>query len=150
MEIQIKEKSFEPLQSLSHYQTLRFADKANFGACNTFIGSMRDFNEGDDVESMTLEYYPGMTEQQLAEICKEAAEQWSILDILVIHRVGEIFPADPIVLVATWSSHRGDAFDSCRFIMEALKSKAPFWKKERLRSQTSRWVNKNSNGYQKS
>ncbi len=118
-----------------------------FGATNVFIGSMRDFNEGDDVKAMTLEHYPGMTEKQLEKIVEQAIQQWDVIDALVVHRVGDIVPAEPIVLVAVWSSHRGDAFDACRHIMEALKSKAPFWKKEKLISETERWVDKNTDGY---
>lgn len=95
---------------------------------------------------MTLEHYPGMTEKELERIVEEARENWSLLDELIIHRVGELLPNDPIVLVAVWSAHRKDAFEACRHIMEALKSRAPFWKKEQLDS-SSRWVEKNTDGY---
>lgn len=110
---------------------------------------MRDYNEGVGVQSMTLEYYPGMTEKQLEKIIADAEQRWQIIDTYVVHQVGEIKPDDTIVLVAVWSSHRGDAFDACRFIMEALKSTAPFWKKEVLDSGQTRWVEKNTDGYQK-
>jgi molybdopterin synthase catalytic subunit len=96
---------------------------------------------------MTLEYYPGMTEKQLEKIITEAQQQWRFIDSLVIHRVGDILPNESIVLVAVWSSHRGDAFDASRYIMEALKSKAPFWKKELLVTENERWVANNTNGY---
>jgi molybdopterin synthase catalytic subunit len=95
---------------------------------------------------MTLEHYPGMTEKELERIIGEAHERWQLLDELVIHRVGELLPNEPIVLVAVWSAHRKDAFEACRHIMEALKSRAPFWKKERL-DQGVRWVDKNTDGY---
>ncbi|MCK5667314.1 MAG: molybdenum cofactor biosynthesis protein MoaE [Thiotrichaceae bacterium] len=121
-----------------------------FGATSVFIGSMRDFNAGDDVSSMILEHYPEMTEKQLGIIVEEAIKQWPVLDALVVHRVGEIYPEQPIVLVAVWTSHRGDAFDACRYIMEALKSRAPFWKKERLVNDAERWVEKNTDGYKSS
>jgi molybdopterin synthase catalytic subunit len=88
-----------------------------------------------------------MTEQQLGKIVAEAEAQWQILDTLVVHRVGNILPEQPIVLVAVWSSHRGDAFDASRFIMEALKSRAPFWKKEWLVNGQQRWVENNTDGY---
>ncbi len=118
-----------------------------YGATNIFIGTMRDFNQNVNVQSLSLEHYPGMTEKQLKKIVIEAQNKWSILDSLLIHRVGELYPNDPIVLVAVWAIHRGDAFDACRFIMEALKSKAPFWKKERLEQNQDRWVEKNTTGY---
>jgi molybdopterin synthase catalytic subunit len=105
---------------------------------------MRDVNEGDRVRSMTLEHYSGMTEAYLEKISQEAAQRWPILDSLVVHRVGDLAPSDPIVLVAVWSAHRAAAFDACRFLIEELKSQAPFWKKETLKSGTARWVEKNT------
>ncbi|MCL4169991.1 UNVERIFIED_CONTAM: hypothetical protein GTU68_045613 [Idotea baltica] len=107
---------------------------------------MRDFNEGDDVLSMTLEHYPAMTDKQLNEIVDQACEQWPIQNTLIAHRVGEIFPAESIVLVSVWSAHRNAAFDGCRFIMEALKHQAPFWKKESLSAGETRWVAENTDG----
>jgi molybdopterin synthase catalytic subunit len=94
---------------------------------------------------MTLEHYPGMTEKYLLKIIQQAEQQWPLLDTLVIHRVGDILPDDSIVLVAVWSTHRASAFDASRFIMEELKSNAPFWKKETLAGGT-RWVEKNTSG----
>ncbi|MGY6216235.1 molybdenum cofactor biosynthesis protein MoaE [Methylolobus aquaticus] len=116
------------------------------GALATFIGTMRDFNEGDTVTRMTLEHYPGMTERQLAAIVETARARWQFIDALVIHRVGEVWPGDPIVLVGVWSSHRAAAFDACRYLMEELKSRAPFWKKETLGAR-ERWVSCNTPGY---
>lgn len=142
MHIEILHTAFEPYQALIDYQQSNdFAGK--YGATAVFVGSMRDFNEGDDVTAMTLEHYPGMTEKYLEKISLEAAEKWDLLDSLVIHRVGELHPADPIVLVAVWSAHRAEAFDASRYLMEELKSRAPFWKKENLTHGT-RWVNKNT------
>ena len=106
---------------------------------------MRDFNEGDDVRGMHLEHYPGMTEKHLGEIVRDAAQQFGLLDALVIHRVGRIEPGEPIVLVAVWSAHRAAAFSACRAVMEALKSRAPFWKKETL-ADRERWVARNTAG----
>ena len=96
---------------------------------------------------MTLEYYPGMTEKELNKILVEASELWVVEDAYVVHRVGVIRPNEPIVLVSVWASHRGDAFDACRYVTEALKSRAPFWKMELLESELSRWVDENTDGY---
>ena len=142
MLIEIKDSAFEPYQCLLDYQQQSgFAGK--FGATAVFVGSMREFNQGDDVETMQLEHYPGMTEKYLKKISIEAAEKWDILDSLIIHRVGLMQPNDPIVLVAVWSAHRAAAFDASRYLMEELKSRAPFWKKEELQ-QGERWVEKNT------
>lgn len=149
MKVKICTEAFKPWQELQNYQDTVLGNSANFGATSIFIGTMRDYNEGVGVQSMTLEYYPGMTEKQLEKIIADAEQRWQIIDTYVVHQVGEIKPDDTIVLVAVWSSHRGDAFDACRFIMEALKSTAPFWKKEVLDSGQTRWVEKNTDGYQK-
>ena len=109
------------------------------GAIATFIGLVRDLNEGERVATMTLEHYPGMTEKALEAIVAEARERWDLVDVVVVHRVGELRPTDPIVLVAVASAHRGDAFQACEFIMDYLKTRAPFWKKE-SGSRGSTWV----------
>ncbi len=147
MYIDIVTDDFNPWQTLQDYQARSHKLGANFGATNVFVGTMRDFNNGALVQSMSLEHYPGMTEKQLGFIVAEAIAQWAVLDVLVVHKVGQIFPQQPIVLVAVWTAQRGDAFDACRHIMEGLKSKAPFWKKEHLPGLESRWVEKNSDGY---
>jgi molybdopterin synthase catalytic subunit len=149
MRVKILAESFDPWQEIQQYQNSAKEMRGKVGASSIFVGTMRDFNDGDDVKGMSLEHYPEMTEKQLANISQEAMEKWHIIDVLIVHRVGDIFPDDPIVLVAVWSSHRGDAFDSSRYIMEALKTKAPFWKKEILVSDEARWVGKNSDGYLK-
>nr|WP_255722456.1 molybdenum cofactor biosynthesis protein MoaE [Ectothiorhodospira lacustris] len=128
---------------IRHQQALT---AGQFGATAVFVGTMRDFNEGDDVQAMTLEHYPGMTERQLEAIEQEAREQWPLEDVLIAHRVGRVHPGDPIVLTAVWSAHRQAAFESCRFLMEALKSRAPFWKQERLQSGQNRWVKSSTPG----
>jgi molybdopterin synthase catalytic subunit len=149
MNIFITEKPFDPWQELQDHQKNSVIHASGaVGATCIFIGTMRDFNDGDDVKSMTLEYYPGMTEKQLGKIIDAAKRQWKILDTLIVHRVGEIFPQQPIVLVAVWASHRGDAYEANRQIMEALKSTATFWKKEKLSTAEERWVSKNTDGYQ--
>jgi molybdopterin synthase catalytic subunit len=147
MTIKISTQTFNPFQEIQSYQSTSLDNIDAIGATSIFIGTMRDFNEDAAVKGMTLEYYPGMTEKQLEKIVIEAQRQWQLIDSLIIHRVGDILPHESIVLVAVWSSHRGDAFDASRFLMEALKSKAPFWKKERLMSDRERWIANNTNGY---
>jgi len=143
MKIEIKTSPFEPWAELADYESKHIDHK--IGACSSFVGNMRDFNEGNAVNSMTLEYYPGMTEKQLETIIQNQISQHQLKDGLIIHRVGEISPGESIVLVATWSSHRKQAFDACRAIMEELKHRAPFWKKEQT-DQGQHWVTKNSQG----
>jgi molybdopterin synthase catalytic subunit len=109
------------------------------GAVASFIGVVRDVNEGSTVAGMTLEHYPGMTEKAIEEIVSQAQARWNVLDTLVIHRVGRLNPADQIVLVVVASAHRGDAFAACEFIMDYLKTRAPFWKKEETGG-GARWV----------
>jgi molybdopterin synthase catalytic subunit len=117
---------------------LRAADPG-VGAVASFVGVVRDQNDGASVSTMTLEHYPGMTEKALEAIVAEARQRFDIRDALVIHRIGELRPTDQIVLVIVTSAHRGDAFDACRFLMDYLKTRAPFWKKERT-PDGARWV----------
>ncbi len=105
-----------------------------------FVGTVRDYNDGKPVTAMRLEHYPGMTERELERVVHQAAERWQILEALVIHRYGDLQPGDQIVLVAVWSAHRADAFDACRYIIDVLKTLAPFWKKETLPEGEQRWV----------
>ena len=109
------------------------------GAVASFIGVVRDLNEGEHVAEMTLEHYPGMTEKALEKMVAEARSRWEIYDALVIHRVGTLKPGDQIVLVVITGAHRGEAFDACEFLMDYLKTRAPFWKKERTPA-GARWV----------
>lgn len=146
MRVEIRELPFDPLAELSRYQTGRDGMAGRCGAAAVFIGAMRDHNEGNRVLAMTLEHYPGMTEKQLQRILEEAQQRWDFLDALVIHRVGELRPDDPIVLVAVWSAHRAAAFEACRFILEELKSRAPFWKQETV-ANGPRWVAHNTPGF---
>ncbi len=148
MTIRICEIPFDPWMEVSQRHSKRLQQKHDCGATSVFVGTMRDFNENSNVSGMFLEHYPGMTESQLEQILRQAAQRWTILDALIIHRVGDISPADTIVLVAVWAAHRGDAFDASRFIMEQLKHNAPFWKKETLgKTENSRWVAGNTDGY---
>ena len=109
------------------------------GAVASFIGVVRDLNEGDHVAEMTLEHYPGMTEKALEKMIAEARSRWEIYDALIIHRVGTLKPGDQIVLVVVTGAHRGEAFEACEFLMDYLKTRAPFWKKEAT-PEGSRWV----------
>ncbi len=115
------------------------ANNPKVGAVASFIGIVRDLNEGAAVGSITLEHYPGMTEKSLAAIAEQAKTRWRLLDVLIIHRIGTLAPTDQIVLVVTTSSHRGDAFAACQFVMDYLKTDAPFWKKETTDTGV-RWV----------
>ena len=109
------------------------------GAIASFVGVVRDLNEGAYVAEMTLEHYPGMTEKALEKIVGEARARWDIYDALVVHRVGTLKPTDQIVLVVVASAHRGEAFQACEFLMDYLKTRAPFWKKEKT-PEGARWV----------
>jgi len=144
MPSEIRTAAFDPWQETQQYQQAHLTD-GKYGATASFVGTMRDFNQGDDVSSMTLEHYPGMTESYLDKICDEAKQRWDLSDCLIVHRVGEIFPNDPIVLTVVWSAHRKASFEACRYLMEELKTRAPFWKKEGL-SKGHRWVDKNTPG----
>jgi molybdopterin synthase catalytic subunit len=135
MTVRVQTADFDVGRELA---ALRAGD-ARVGAIATFIGTVRDVNDAADVSTMTLEHYPGMTEAALADIVDEAKRRFDVYDALVIHRVGELRPTDQIVLVAVTSAHRGEAFDACRFVIDYLKTRAPFWKKERTPS-GDRWV----------
>ena len=115
------------------------AKNPKIGAVASFIGLVRDLNQGAQVGAMTLEHYPGMTEKALADIVEQAKARWEVLDCTVIHRYGELKPCDQIVLVVVASGHRGDAFAACQFLMDYLKTRAPFWKKEQT-PEGARWV----------
>ena len=114
-------------------------DTPKVGAIVTFVGTVRDLNEGEHVAEMELEHYPGMTEKALEEIVAQAKQRWTLFDALVIHRVGPLKPLEQIVLVAVTSAHRGESFQACEFLMDYLKTQAPFWKKEDT-PEGARWV----------
>jgi molybdopterin synthase catalytic subunit len=135
MAVRVQTEDFDASREIA---ALRAGD-ARVGAVAVFIGTVRDLNDDASVRTLTLEHYPGMTEKALAAIVDEARARFDILDALVVHRVGELRPSDQIVLVAVTSAHRGEAFDGCRFVMDYLKTRAPFWKKERT-SEGERWV----------
>ncbi|MXY14666.1 MAG: molybdenum cofactor biosynthesis protein MoaE [Proteobacteria bacterium] len=139
MKIEIRDAAFDPWREVQDYQEQCLAKPGKYGATAVFVGTMRDFNAGERVHSMHLEHYPEMTQGHLQQIAQEAARRWEILDALLLHRVGQVFPGDPIVCVAIWSAHRDAAYEANRFIMEDLKSKSPIWKKEHL-SGRQRWL----------
>jgi molybdopterin synthase catalytic subunit len=138
----VQEGLFDPYGETRAYEE-ECLPRGKHGAVVTFVGTMRDFNDGHDVSSMYLEHYPGMTERHIEAVCQEAAEQWEVDDALVLHRHGEISVGEPIVLVAVWSAHRAHAFDACRYIINFLKERAPFWKCETT-GQGKRWVEHNT------
>ena len=135
MTIRVQEADFDVGAELA---ALRAGD-TRIGALASFIGLVRDVSHGTGVSEMTLEHYPGMTENALAAIVDEAKSRWDLYGALVIHRVGRLQPCDQIVLVAVTSAHRGDAFAACEFIMDYLKTRAPFWKREET-ADGARWV----------
>lgn len=127
----------DPFNVGEEYQWLAQSDED--GAVVTFIGKVRNHNLGDDVSALSLEHYPGMTEKALQEIVATARQRWPLQRIRVIHRVGDLFPGDEIVFVGVTSAHRTQAFEAAQFIMDHLKTRAPFWKRERT-EQGQRWV----------
>ncbi|MDB5727774.1 MAG: moaE [Noviherbaspirillum sp.] len=139
MSIRIQTHDFDLSTELAQLR----AQDARVGAVVSFIGTVRDMNEGAGVAEMELEHYPGMTEKALEQIVAHARARWNICNALVIHRVGPLKPLDQIVLVAVTSAHRGEAFAACEFIMDYLKTEAPFWKKEQT-PQGARWVDARS------
>lgn len=140
--IQLMEDDFDPWVLLADY--FGQGNDAGTGARDIFIGCMRDANEGRQVQRMRLEHYPGMTERVLAQIVADAQANWPLHDVLVVHRVGLLLPAQAIVVVAVSATHRAPAFGACREIVERLKHEAPFWKKEWLADGSSRWVTRNT------
>ncbi len=135
MPVRIQTEDFDLSVEL---KKLRAGD-ARVGAVAAFVGTVRDHNDGSEVAAMTLEHYPGMTEKSLEEIIEEAKARWDIYDVLIIHRVGPLQIEDQIVLTAVTSAHRGEAFAACEYVMDYLKTLAPFWKKEET-PEGARWV----------
>ena len=135
MVVRVQEADFEVGAELAALRR----DDPQIGALTAFVGLVREINEGAGVSEMTLEHYPGMTERALEEIVGEARRRWVVLDALVIHRVGRLLPTDQIVLVAVVGVHRGETFAACQFIIDHLKTRAPFWKRE-VTPAGERWV----------
>ncbi len=135
MPVRIQHEDFDAGAEIAR---LRAGD-ARIGAVASFVGVARDRNDGAAVSTLALEHYPGMTEKAIGAIVEQAKARWAVYDLLVIHRIGELQPLDQIVLVVATSSHRGDAFAACQFVMDYLKTEAPFWKKESTPA-GERWV----------
>ncbi|WP_239952631.1 molybdopterin synthase catalytic subunit MoaE [Pantoea sp. Z09] len=134
-----------PFSMADEYAWLSTSDAD--GAVVTFTGKVRNHNLGDSVAALTLEHYPGMTEKALQEIVDEARSRWPLQRVSVIHRIGELFPGDEIVFVGVTSAHRGSAFAAAEFIMDYLKTRAPFWKREAT-EQGDRWVDARDSDHQ--
>jgi molybdopterin synthase catalytic subunit len=137
--IRVQQEDFDPGLLL---EQLRAHGNGQAGAMVSFTGLVRDLNEGSTVSQLTLEHYPGMTEKVLAELAASAGKQWALLGCIIIHRVGLLLPNDRIVFVATASAHRKAAFRACEFLIDELKTRAPFWKQEATPAGT-RWVESN-------
>ncbi len=143
MPVRVQTEDFDLSREVAQLRAAQGEAAARIGAIATFVGTVRDVNENlgvkDQVAALTLEHYPGMTEKALEAIVTQARARWNIFDALVVHRVGPLRPQDQIVLVVTVGGHRGEAFAACEFIMDYLKTRAPFWKKERTPA-GERWV----------
>jgi molybdopterin synthase catalytic subunit len=135
IDVRIETDAFDPWR----LQADLARDENGVGALAAFVGLMRDHNAGARVTAMTLEHYPGMTEAALREIAREAGERFSLQRVRIVHRVGRVLPGDALVLVAVTAAHRGEAFHGCELLMDYLKTRAPFWKKEET-DQGERWV----------
>lgn len=136
----------DPYKALEKYDQRLRSSCSSIGASAYFIGNMRDVNESKTIKSMLLEHYPGMTEKELNRVARKAKSKWDLVDVLLLHRVGRVYPNETIVVIGVWSTHRADAFEACRYIMEVLKSDVPIWKKEQ-RIDGEHWVSKNTKGY---
>lgn len=136
MPIRIQTEDFDIGKEIERLRS----DNHEVGAVVSFTGTVRETAKGEPISSMTLEHYPGMTEKELTRISDQAHERWPLIDSLIIHRIGELKPGENIVLVITLSSHRHAAFEAASFLMDYLKSKAPFWKKEQPVSGDAHWV----------
>lgn len=141
----MRDSPFDPYAELARFEAEQTGQAGKNGAASIFVGTMRDFNEGETVQQLWLEHYPGMTERELSRIVDAAGRQWPITQTLVLHRIGAIQPDETIVLIATWAAHRAAALEATRYLIEALKQRAPFWKKETL-DQGTRWVEHNTPG----
>lgn len=139
---ELRTAPFDPWDEIRRHQH-RIRQQGKYGATASFVGSMRDFNQGIEVKAMNLEYYPGMTDRYLERICQRAHQQWQLIDTLLVHRVGNIEISEPIVLVCVWAAHRAEAFKACQSMVEDLKYKAPFWKQEST-AEGKRWLSANT------
>jgi molybdopterin synthase catalytic subunit len=145
MSISIQENDFD----LASEMAVLRGSSAKIGALVSFVGLVRDFSQNDPIENIFLEHYPGMTEKALEKMINEATQRWNLLGTRVIHRIGTLLPNDQIVLVATAAMHRGEAFSGCEFIIDYLKTAAPFWKKEQT-AQGAQWLETRETDMQRS
>lgn len=141
----VSEHNIDPWQLIAGQET-NLKQAGRFGAIASFVGTMRDFSDREGLSKMRLEHYPAMTEQYLQKLEQQAREQWPLLDCLIVHRVGDIYPGDAIVVIACWSAHRRAALDSCNWLIEELKYRAPFWKQE-FSPEGAHWVEENTDGH---
>lgn len=139
MAVHLRPRAFDPWQEIQQHLTANPSLRVQAGANAVFVGGMRELNQGHSVSAMTLEHYPAMTVRYLAEACAHVAAAHAILDTLVVHRVGAVTPGETLVAVAVWAVHRAPAFSACRELMEDLKRRAPFWKREETAA-GPRWV----------
>jgi molybdopterin synthase catalytic subunit len=144
IQVRVTAEPFDPYLVLS--AAAAFPGHAGCGAGASFVGTVRDADSGDPLDALVLEHYPGMAEREIEAVCREAQTRRGLAHIEVWHRVGQLRPGDPIVVVGVWSSHRAEAFDACREIVTYLKERAPFWKREQHRS-GERWVAENTNDF---
>jgi len=142
MKVAIIDTPFNAWAELQHYeQTMLPLELGQWGAVATFVGTVRHHHQGNVITGLFLEHYPKMTEHYVRQLAETALQQSDILDVLVIHRVGQLQPHDTIVLIAVWAVHRQPAFEACQFLIDTLKAQAPFWKQETFADQTKHWVN---------
>jgi molybdopterin synthase catalytic subunit len=142
MSVRVQNEDFDvgiELASMRIVDGMHGEKNKTIGAIVNFIGLVRDINDGDHIQTLTLEHYPEMTQKALEKIETEAKARWHVIESRIIHRIGTLQPSDQIVFVAVASTHRNDAFSACEFIMDFLKTQAPFWKKE-VTNQGTRWV----------
>lgn len=147
MQIEVSEHPFSPWEEIAAKEKLIAAALGQIGATSVFVGTMRDFNQESSVFGLFLEHYPGMTESVLQNLVDDAIDKYQLQDAWIRHRVGEIHTDDTIVAVVTWSSHRKESIAACNYLIETLKHKAPFWKREQT-EKGERWVSENTPGYQ--
>lgn len=140
MKVIVTTDLFNPWSFLHEYEQTLTQLHGKMGAIATFVGTTRDFNDGEQVTTLFLEHYPSMTEKYLYTLMDTAKQRWAIADSLIVHRVGTLQPGETIVLIAVWATHRQPAFAGCQFLLEALKKEAPFWKRETLGNGEQRWV----------
>ncbi len=143
MKVFVTKEALDPYKEVQDHERSALPE-GKHGGVVVFIGAMRDFNDGENVKSLSLDHYPGMTERHIEQVCQEAMDEWDVMDALVVHRVGEMVPTDPMVVVAAWAAHRKDSFDACRYIINYLKERAPFWKCEITTEGKKHWVEHNS------